>query len=95
MSKKFKNGRRQPNRTANPLVWMIGGGVLLLAAALFVAFGNRDGGGTPSLAVDRSVIDYGEVKLETNLTFEVTVTNTGDSTLRFKEKPYIEVREGC
>ena len=95
MSKEFKNSRRPQKKTANPLAWMISGGVLLVAAALFIAFGNRDGSGTPILAVDRQVIDYGEVKLETNLTFEVTVTNTGDGTLRFMEKPYIEVREGC
>jgi len=45
--------------------------------------------------VDQEVIDYGDVKLETNLTFAVKVTNTGDGTLRFREEPYIEVREGC
>lgn len=74
---------------------MIGGGVLLIAAALFIAFGNGDGGGAPALAVDQEVIDYGDVKFNTNLTFEIKVSNIGEGTLRFKEKPYIEVREGC
>ena len=99
MSKKFKNSKRTKpqKKSINPVVWFIGGGVLLIAAALFLAFGGDgdSGGGTPALAVDQQVIDYGNVKLDTNLTFEIKVTNTGDGTLRFKEEPYVEVLEGC
>ena len=99
MSKKSKKRRKQQQKKSlNPLIWLVGGGALLIAAALFLAFGgdnNGSGGGTPALAVDQQVIDYGEVKLNTNLTFEIRVTNTGDGTLRFKEKPYIQVLEGC
>ena len=40
-------------------------------------------------------IDYGDVKFNVNKTFAIKVTNTGDGTLRFKEKPYIEVLKGC
>jgi len=95
--KSMKKRRRQKQKSLSPLVWLVGGGVLLVAAALFMAFGGNDdnGSGTPDLAVDQQVIDYGEVALNTNLTFEVKLTNTGDGTLKFKEKPYIEVREGC
>ena len=88
MSKKYKKGRRQQKNAISPLVVIVGGGILLIAA-LFIALSNGDGGGTPALAVDQEVIDYGDVKLETNLTFAVTVTNTGDGTLRFREEPYI------
>jgi len=95
VSKKFKNRRRPQKKTLNPLLLMVGGGVLLIAAALFVAFGNSDGGGTPTMAVDQLVIDYGDVKFNTEKSFAIKVTNTGDGTLRFKEEPYIEVREGC
>ena len=95
MSSKYKNRRRLKKNAISPLTLMIGGAVLLIAAALFIVFGNSDGGGTPALAVDQDVIDYGDVKFETDLTFAVKVTNTGDGTLRFKEEPYIEVREGC
>ena len=94
MSKKSRR-RKQQKRSLNPLIWLMGGGVLLIAAALFLAFGGGSGGGTPALAVDKQTIDYGDVKLATDLTFEIKVTNTGDGTLRFREEPYIEVREGC
>jgi len=99
MSKKSKNSkrRRPQKKSINPVVWFVGGGILLIAAALFLASGGGgdSGGGTPTLAVDQQVIDYGDVKLNTNLTFEIKVTNTGDGTLRFKEEPYIQVLEGC
>jgi multidrug efflux pump subunit AcrA (membrane-fusion protein) len=94
MSKKSRR-RKQQKRSLNPLIWLMGGGVLLIAAVLFLAFGGGSGGGTPALAVDKQTIDYGDVKLATDLTFEIKVTNTGDGTLRFREEPYIEVREGC
>lgn len=95
MSKKYKNRRKSQKRIISPLILLSGGGLLLIAAALFIAFGNGDGGGTPALAVDQEVIEYGDVKFETDLTFAIKVTNTGDGTLRFREEPYIEVREGC
>jgi hypothetical protein len=56
---------------------------------------NGAGGGTPKLTVDQDKIDYGYVKFGENKTFAIKVTNVGDGTLRFKEKPYIEVLEGC
>ena len=99
MSRKIKNGKRRmrQKKSYKPMIWLVGGGLLLLAAALFLTFGggNDNGGGMPALVVDQQAIDYGDVKLNTNLTFEIKVTNTGDGTLRFKEEPYIEVREGC
>lgn len=95
MSSKYKNRRKSRKKAISPLILMIGGGVLLIAAALFVAFGNLVGGGTPALAVDQQLIDYGDVKFNTSLTFAIKVTNSGDGTLRFKEEPYVEVREGC
>jgi hypothetical protein len=72
------------------------GGVLLITAA--VLLGRKDlgtGGGTPILAVDQKVIDFGDVKFNVQKTFTIRVTNTGDGTLRFKEAPYIQVLEGC
>jgi mannose-1-phosphate guanylyltransferase len=47
------------------------------------------------IAVDRQTIDYGYVKFGETRAFEFAVTNAGDGVLRFKEKPYIEILEGC
>jgi len=95
MSRNKKKYRQQKQSTNIPWIFVALGGVLLIVAA--VLFANRSGrdGGTPAISVDQEVMDYGEVKLDTPLTFSVVVTNTGDGVLRFKEKPYIEVREGC
>ena len=98
MSKKRSNKKRKAKQSKKPLIWLVSGGVILIAAALFLAFGGSSDGnesGTPVLAVDQETIEYGDVKFNTNLTFEIEVTNTGDGTLKFKETPYIQVREGC
>lgn len=94
-----KKSRKQKQRKNFPWLFVALGGVLLVAAAFL--FTNRSGGGggdsggTPSIAVDQQKIDYGYVKFGENRQFTLKVSNTGDGTLRFKEKPYIEVLEGC
>lgn len=92
MSKKHN---RQRKSFPWPLVAL--GGILLIAAAFLFANqgGSNDSGGTPQIAVDHQKIDYGYIKLGTNETFSIKVTNTGSGTLQFKEKPYVEVLEGC
>lgn len=92
MSKKYK---KQRQKQKSPWILLALGGVLVALAVFLFARQGGDGGGTPSIAVDQQLIDYGDVKFNTNLTFAIKVTNTGDGTLRFKEEPYIEVLEGC
>src|SRR6266542_6704940 len=90
MSKKNRNRKQKKKNFPWPLVIL--GGLLLIVAAFF--FANRDGGnggGTPAITVDQQKIDYGYVKFGNNKTFAIKVTNTGDGTLRFKDKPYVEV----
>jgi hypothetical protein len=92
-----KKSRRQKQKGLPKTLIALGiGGLLLILAAVFFALQNGDtGGGTPKLAVDQDKIDYGYVKFGENKTFAIKVTNSGDGTLRFKEKPYVEVLEGC
>jgi hypothetical protein len=87
MSKKHNNQNRN-------FPWLLAalGGLMLLTAIYMFSSPER---GTPVVSVDQELIDYGEVKLDTPLTFSVVVTNTGDGVLRFRDKPYLEVREGC
>jgi hypothetical protein len=96
MSKNFKRKRRK--QSSSPVLWLVSGGVALIGIALFlvlVVSDDASGKGIPSLTVDQEIIQYGDVKFNVPLTFSIKVTNTGNGTLRFKEKPYIEVRDGC
>lgn len=95
MSKKNKKYRKQKKQKFPWLLLVLGGVFLATAVFLFARQGGDDGGGTPAIAVDQQLIDYGDVKFGVNKTFAIEVTNTGDGTLRFKEKPYIQVLEGC
>ena len=98
-TKKRKIVNQKKIISAPAFILMFGGVLVLLVAAvtLFVFHGFDSGNrsGTPALTVDQDTIQYGDVKLNTNLTFEIKVTNSGDGTLRLREEPYIEVREGC
>ena len=96
--------RQMRKRQRNVLIAMIAGGVLLITSGFFIArnaLENRpdpslvEVSGQPSLMVDKELIDYGDVKLNTNLTFTLNLTNVGDQPLKISETPYVEVAEGC
>jgi len=91
-----KNKRKYKMQKKNfPWLFVALGGVLLLIAAFFFTSQGGDGGGTSSIRVDQQKVDYGYVKFGETRSIAIKVTNTGDGNLRFKEKPYIEVVEGC
>jgi len=102
MSKKLRRKREQ-RKKRQKLIWAISAGVLLVASVVFVLVRNANRinpelvevQGRPAVKVDQELIDYGYVRLNTNLTFEIKVTNIGDQTLHFSETPYVEVLEGC
>ena len=96
MSKKQNRYKTKKQKKSFPWVLLVlSGAFIVVAAFLFARQSGGDGDRTPSIAVDQQQIDYGDVKFGVNKTFAITVTNTGDGTLRFKEKPYIQVLEGC
>ncbi|MFH1185405.1 MAG: hypothetical protein V1755_10260 [Chloroflexota bacterium] len=92
-----RNKPRTHGQGANRVWPIIVFGVILVAAAVFLL--TRPGGGsdsgTPQIVVDQQMIDYGYVKFGETRAFEFTVTNAGGGALRFREKPYIEILEGC
>ncbi len=90
-----KNKRQKQKKKNIPWFLLALGGILMVIAAFFFARQNGDGSGTPAIAVDQEKIDYGYVAFGNNKTFAIKVTNAGNGTLRFKDKPYIEVLEGC
>jgi plastocyanin len=94
MSKKH---RRQKQRS---FPWVLVAFGLVLIVVAFVFFATRsgsgsDGSGMPKIAVNPQKIDYSYIQFGNDKTFTINVTNTGDGVLRFNEKPYIEVLEGC
>jgi len=92
---RHKTGKQKQKRSFPWIPFVLGGAFIVVAAFLFARQGGGEGGGKPSIAVDQQQIDYGDVKFGVEKTFGIKVTNTGDGTLRFKEKPYIQVLEGC
>lgn len=89
--------KRRPIKKTKSLPWIVFavGGLLLVVTAILLGQQGSNGGGTPVIAVDQKVIDYGDVNFNVEKTFTIKVTNNGDGTLRFKEAPYIQVMEGC
>lgn len=98
MNKTARKLKREQDKKLSRILLSLGG-VLLLAVAAFFIFqniqSNDTGGGTPKLTVDQEKIDWGILKDGTKKVITIKVTNTGDGTLRFKEKPYVQVLEGC
>ncbi len=84
---------------------MIAGGLVLIGLVVYAAWqaGSPGAGptvpveveGAPSLKVDKDEVDLGDVRLGQTVEVEFTVYNVGDRQLRFVEKPYVELVEGC
>ena len=97
-SKKITPKKKQSIPIWLPLI-IVAGLVLIVVA---VASSNNNAPpaaplvtGAPALQVDKEKVDFGNVTLGQTVEVKFEVTNVGDQPLRFKEKPYVEVVEGC
>ena len=68
---------------------------LVVVVAVFLMLRGNAPAGVPSLAVENTAIDLGNIQDYTPTIFTIRVTNTGTGPLRFTEQPYIQVLEGC
>lgn len=81
-------------RRLRPLLLILTGVALVLLAVLVLPRLSA-APGTPALDVEPALVDLGDVPLGQWVQVELTVANRGDGVLRFRERPYVEVREGC
>jgi hypothetical protein len=106
---KYKSRKRKRQKTSfqdvlpTPVLVVLAG-VILVAGALFAVWKSGQPvnaqapieiNGEPSLKVDRDKVDLGDVPLGEIVSVSFQLSNVGDKTLRFSEKPYVEVLEGC
>jgi len=100
-SRKKKNPKK-PNRWRIPVLLATAGVVALIAAMLL----DFDIGGhpvdftpsvpkAPAISVDNERFDYGDIRLGTTVKTEFNITNIGTEDLKFTNRPYVEVKEGC
>jgi hypothetical protein len=106
---KYKSRKRKRQKASfqdvlpTPVLVVLAG-VILVAGALFAVWKSGQPvnaqapieiNGEPSLKVDRDKVDLGDVPLGEIVSVSFQLSNVGDKTLRFSEKPYVEVLEGC
>jgi hypothetical protein len=79
----------------------VGGAVLLIVAGLVMSWNSAKpepaapGGGTPRLAVDRTVADEGNMKFDVPVRTAFRLSNVGKQTLQILGEPQVELVEGC
>ncbi len=102
LSKRQRLRQKQTRKISPPLLLSLIGGVVLIGVILFAIFANSPAPkaaievtGSPRLKVDKEKVELGDRKLGTEVEVTLEVTNIGDQPLRFADKPYVEVVEGC
>jgi hypothetical protein len=101
---KYREMNMKKNKATPVPLLLIIGGLILLGGAIF---GIWKAGqptlvklpvqveGSPSLRVDRELVDFGDVPVEEFVSVTFNLSNIGDEDLRFQSVPYVEVVEGC
>ncbi len=103
--KRYESRRmaRRHRRAQRPWIMIGLGGALLVGMAFLLLREGQDSQpraaievhGAASLRADQQLVDLGNVKLGQTVQVSFRLTNVGDQPLRFSEKPFIEVVEGC
>lgn len=103
-SKRRKRYRNIGDILPLPLLLVLGG-LILVGGAFFSLwkFGQSDAAltedntvtGSPSLMVDREIVDLGNVPVNKPVSVSFQLANVGDKPLRFGDNPFVEVRAGC
>ena len=97
--------RRKEQERRDKLTGLIPFGIIGIVALFligFVVYGTLKSGGAfdnpngkAQISVDHEKLELGDQKLGSTVRAQFNIKNTGDGTLRFTDKPYIEVLEGC
>ncbi len=102
ISKRQMLREKQSRGASTPLMLSLVGGVVLVGVILYAFFGNAPApkaaievNGAPRLKVDKEKVELGDRTLGTEVDVSLQVTNIGDQPLRFADKPYVEVVDGC
>ncbi|HXV42950.1 MAG TPA: hypothetical protein VEC96_07795 [Anaerolineae bacterium] len=104
MSKKSKRRYKPTPQRQVPWLWLaIGGALVLILGGLGVAWMSSNTrpavtpvvNGSPRLAIDRTLVDEGYVKLNTTIRSQFRLSNVGDQPLQILEEPRVELVEGC
>ena len=100
-SHKRPTSYRKSTHPLVPILFVMGGVVLLSLAAFFLWRGNTGPASTPEvtgaprLKADKEKVDLGDVKLGQTVQVSFEIANVGDQPLRFTQEPFVEVVEGC
>jgi len=88
-----------------PFLLLGGGALLALIVAILVLYKPGDQPspattpaqvtGKPRVALDKTQIDFGQVKLGKTVQATFRVSNVGDQPLKIVEEPLVEVQRGC
>lgn len=102
MTKKRIQKQSQKPSSRSHRIWIVAGVLLFSIGGIFVWSGL--GGkktvapqvtGAPSLVVDQTTIDEGDVKLGQTIRSAFRLQNVGDQPLQILGEPQVEVVEGC
>jgi hypothetical protein len=102
-----KKSRQSPPAPAKPSPWLwivSGAAIVLIVVGLALWWSStasapttptQTGNNTPRLAVNRTTIDEGEVKLDTPVRSAFRLSNAGSEPLQILGEPQVELVEGC